>query len=216
MDNGIKITISGVGGLLLGLTGGCIATYLYTKRYFQEQNDASIKEMAEYYNKKYGLGDTKNEEKCKDESDETVKAEEEIQAEFEKISDIYKSHESDKEEHTAYNDFFVDNKPSNSSTAKKSTKKKKKVTPGVEIVDESIWDENPEKLETKFLIYYDADSILVDEETDILLSDRKDIIDLLDNVSDGTETVIVRDYINKLLYHVTIEQMSFEETEANE
>lgn len=220
MDNGIKITISGVGGLLLGLAGGCVATYLYTKRYFQEQNDASIKEMAEYYNKKYGLGDTKDEEKCKDKSSDIVKADEkEIQAEFEKISDIYKSHESGKEEHTAYDDFFVDNKSSDSGTGKKGTKKKstkKKVTAAVEIVDESVWDDNPEKLDTKFLKYYDVDSVLVDEETDIQLDDMKDITDLLDNASDGTETVIVKDNVNKLLYHVTIEQTAFEEAEMNE
>ena len=83
--------------------------------------------------------------------------------------------------------------------------KEKYTTPAMEVVEFEVED-----IITTSGFWKD------DDETDIHLEDRKDITDLLDNASDGTETVIVKDNVNKLLYHVTIEQTAFEEAEMNE
>ncbi len=207
MDN--KIFIAAAGGTLLGLVGGAVGSYLYCKRYFQQKFDAETMEMAEYYRNKYGVSEL--EEKVDDTRSEEKSIEEQQtsgdETKCENLSDNYKSQSSDQPP-VAYNKFFG-NSDNNTDGKKKKNKKKLKPYP----VEEDIWNEPPEGFETSFLMYYEADNTLVDEETEQPLEDKEDIIEAINQgqIDNDSDVIFVEDPAHNKLYHITVEQMAFSE-----
>lgn len=210
MDGTTKALIFGVGGFVAGLVTGGVGMYAYSKRYFEEKANADMQEMAVYYNKKYGLKeDEKDEGNSKKESDEKVK-EAGIQAEYEGISDIYSAPKSS-EPPVAYTNFFGDNNSdSDKPIGKKKGGRKKKVAGPVRVEDE-VWDNPPKGFDTRFLVYYEADDTLMDEESEKVIEDTAELVGndiLADNEDD---IVIIRNDNTNTIYHVTVEKMAYSE-----
>lgn len=217
MEGNRKIFIASSCGLLIGLAAGGAGAYVYSKRYFKAKYDADVQEMAEYYMNRCkncdgmlkilgGEDDSSNKEKS---TGEKPAVEAKMQTEYEAISDIYNNKEEQKAP-TAYNEYFDAASSSSTSTTKKKGGKKKKKVVDIEAVDESVWDENPGGLETAFLVYYEADSVLINEETEEKL-ELEDICKAIDSNTATDGTMVLQDNVNKILYHVTVEQMAYSE-----
>lgn len=210
MDGTTKSLIFGIGGFIAGLAVGGAGVYVYSKRYFEEKSNADIQEMAEYYNKKYGLKEEKKDEAIsKKESDEEVK-EAGIQAEYENISDIYSAPKSS-EPPVAYTNFFGDSDGSSDKPAsKKKGGRKKKVTGPVRVEDD-VWDNIPSGWDSRFLVYYEADDVLMDEESEQVLEDKESLVgnDILKDNKD--DIVIISNEQLHTIYHVTVEKMAYSE-----
>lgn len=217
MEGRQKILVALLGGFVAGTAAGGTGMFFYAKRYFSAQADERVKEMAAYYNDKLAAKkeDIPNDGKGKEESskEEQTEKDAEVQSKYEAISDIYKSKEEQKEP-TAYSNYFNDSKSDTLPINKKGSKKKKKVV-DIEVVDDSVWDENPANLDTSFLIYYDADGALVNEESETLVYDRDDIVRLIESNEAVDGVLIIQDNTNKVLYHVTVEQSAYSEVSAD-
>ena len=214
MDTRSKVTLAAGVGFILGAVAGGAGMYFFTKQYFQEKAEAEIQEMGEYYISKYMKGD-EDEEGIEVESNDEIKAEEaKAQADYEAISDIYKSKDNESEKvNTSYGKYYDGEQSDNSDAApkKKKTTRKKKVD--VEIVDQKVWDENPGNFDSRFLVYYDADSVLLDEESDKPFEENNEVTKIVDIHSDDAVdgVLILQDNANNCLYHVTVEQMAYSE-----
>ena len=215
MDTKGKIILTGAISFLLGLGAGGAGMYFYSKRYFRTKCDEELQQMGEYYILKYNPEkEEKDESSNEKKGDDEVGTEEEskVQDKYEAISDIYKSkqNESDKAP-TSYSKCFNGDNSDSSNTGKKKGGRKKKVD--IEIVDQEIWDENPGGLDSRFLVYYDADSVLIDEESEKPFEENNDIVKMIDLHSDDTvdDVLILQDNTGKCLYHVTVERMAYSE-----
>lgn len=212
MEGRQKILIGVVAGFITGAAAGGTGMFFYAKRYFSAQADERVKEMAAYYNDKLAAKkeDISNDGTSEEEGskEEQTEKDAEVQSKYEAISDIYKSKEEQKEP-TAYSNYFNDSKSDTLPINKKSGKKKKKVD--IEVVDDNVWDENPANLDTRFLIYYDADGVLVNEESEVVIDDRPDIVTAVENNEAVDGILIIQDNTNKVLYHVTVEAMAYSE-----
>lgn len=211
MDNKGKVVLVGFISFVVGAAAGGAGMYFYSKKYFQDKADAEIQEMCNYYISKYEEGDSKDEKVCVEE--ETAE-EAKVQAKYEAISDIYKSSENESERvNTSYSKCYDGSSSGSDDSApkKKKTSRKKKVD--IEIVDQEVWDENPGSFDSKFLVYYDPDNVLIDEESEKPFEENNDIVNIVnihsDDAVDGV--LILQDNVNKFLYHVTVEQMSYTE-----
>ena len=216
-ENGRCWLMAGI-GLLVGAAAGGTGMYFYSKRYFQAKMDAELQSMGEFYIKKYegGVKEKNNEGSDKKESNEEQQTEEDI----EKRTSVFEGQKIVGEEEsnrTAYADCFDDStsdKLPSSSSKTRSKKKKKKVD--IEIVDQSVWDDNPGGLDSKFLVYYDADGVLIDEESEKIFEDGMDdaaLVKLIDIHSDEADdgVLILQSNFTQTLYHVTVEQASYAE-----
>ena len=213
-----RLIIAGV-SFLLGAAAGGTGMFFYSKRYFKAKADNDIKEMADFYSNKYAddilakKEDKENDREIKEEGND----EEQTKEAYEKQASIYETKSGEEKPPVAYNNCFGDSNTGDSAGSdipkKKKSSRKKKVD--IEVVDQKVWDENPAKLDSRFLIYYDADSVLVDEESEIKLDDdiAASIIKVIDdndaNVID--DTLILQDNKNNCLLHVTVEQMAYSE-----
>lgn len=216
MDNKGKVILVGFISFVVGAAAGGTGMYFYSKKYFQDKADAEIQEMCNYYISKYEEGGSKDEKVCVEE--ETAE-EAKVQAKYEAISDIYKSSENESERvNTSYSKCYDGSSSGSDDSApkKKKTSRKKKVD--IEIVDQEVWDENPGSFDSKFLVYYDPDNVLIDEESEKPFEENNDIVNIVnihsDDAVDGV--LILQDNVNKFLYHVTVEQMSYTEQLAAE
>lgn len=207
-----KAALASAISFLVGLAGGGASAYLYCKNYYKNKADNDIQDMAEYYErrKKEGKKNDRPEHKEKDicVEQEEVK-ESKAQTEYEAISDIYRNKQTD-EEPTAYNNYFG-NDSNRSSGNKKSGKKKKKEV--IEVVDESFWENPPKGYDTRFLIFYDADNVLYDEETESVIENIDTTVGNIANLDTDTpeEPIYILNNNLKTLYHITIEHMSYSE-----
>lgn len=214
-DSTKLILVGGISFLLGGAAGGA-GVYFYTKRYFAEKCEAEKQELGEYYISKYAPEKEEKDESISEEKgdDKEPAKEAGIQGKYEAISDIYKSKadESDRT-NTSYSGYYDGNTSSDNSGKKKGGKKKKKVD--LEIVDQEVWDENPGNFDTKFLVYYDADGVLIDEESEKIFEDGYDDKDLPKVIESGEPDefgiLIIQSNFTNTLYHVTVERMAFSE-----
>jgi len=216
MKDSTKISLVGGICLLLGAAGGGAGVYFYCKKYFQEKADEEIQAMGEYYISKYGVEkwDENNENVNKEESNDKEQSVEEATAQvtYENISKIYRTKESGGVP-TSYNNYFDE---SDSASGNKGKKKGKKKKLDIEVVDHEVWNENPGNFDTAFLIYYDVDGILVDEESEKIFDgsfddeeEMKKVIESGDPDENGI--LIVQSNFTKTLYHVTVERMAYSE-----
>lgn len=202
-----------------GIAIGGFTAYAISKRYFEERSAAEKQELAAYYDAKYAR--IKKEEKLNEERIEEKSSdpeqEAEIQSEYAAISDIYRTQEK-KEDPVAYANYFDNSSNNSSDTGKRKSKKKKRLD--VEVVDPEVWDENPAGLDSKFLVFYDADNVLVDEESEQIFDDdfdKQDIIKAIETGEpDANGVLILQSNITKTLYHVTVEQTAYSEAILNE
>lgn len=210
MDSKGKAILIFVGSFITGMAAGGFGAYMYTKKYYQQKTDEEIQIMTEYYINKYNpeKGDSANDKIDEVKSDDKVGTEENVER-----TSIYDNQGNEEGPVTSYGKCFDNNSGTvndiPSAVKKKSTKRKKKVD--IEQVDDEVWDENPGGLETKFLVFYDADSVLMDEESEKLIDDAAYIKTAIESADDGTDTVILQDNTNSTLYHVTIERMAYNE-----
>lgn len=219
MDNKTKNFLIGGISFLIGAAAGGAGVYFYSKRYFKEQADAEIKEMADYYNNKYaddilaGKEDS-NDSKIEEESNEKERADKE--AYIEKTS-LYNKEGADEFDKTNYTDCFGDPNTGDSSVSTPAKKKggRKKKKQEIEIVDQEVWDENPASLDTMFLLYYDADGVLTNEDTEQIVEDVELAKFIEDHENEAIDDTFIlqdnRDSKNLLLCHVTIAQQAFSE-----
>ena len=212
-DTSKRVLLFGI-GLLVGAAAGGAGIYLYCKKYFKDVADAEIKEMADYYNNKYaddilkeGNGHVINE--IKEESNEQERAEQEEYVE--KTSLYNKGEETNELDKVNYTNCFGDtdagNSSSGSSPKKKGGRKKKKQE--IELVGQETWDENPGGLDSKFLVFYDADSVLVDEESEQIIENDL-IVKAIEANDDNIDDTLIFQTADSL-YHVTIERMAYSE-----
>ena len=212
MDSKTKAILIFLGSFITGAAAGGVGAYMYTKKYYQRKSDEEIQNMTEYYINKYNpeKGESANDKIDEIESDDKIRTEEVIEG-----TSIYDYSGNEEGPVTSYGKCFdnnssaVDNIPS-SIKKKKSTKRKKKLD--IEQVDDDVWNDNPGGFDTKFLVYYDADSVLIDEESEKVVDDSDYIKTAIDeSTDDGTDTIILQDNTNSTLYHVTIERMAYNE-----
>lgn len=216
MKDSTKLILVGGVSFLLGAGLSGAGVYFYTKRYFEEKTQEEIQSMGEYYISKYGEEKEDEDDKPgdKEKSDSKEQAEAKVQSDYEDISDIYKSKSDESDRiNTSYSGYY-DSSSGRGSTKRKNSKKKKKED--IEIVESEVWDENPGNFDTMFLVYYDADGTLVDEETEQIfdggLDDKDDIIKAIESGDpDGNGVLIVQSNFTKILYHITVEQMAYTE-----
>ena len=216
MDTKGKIILTGCLAFLSGLAAGGAGMYFYGKRYFQTKMDEELQSMGEFYIKKYegGVKEKDNDKRDKEESNEEQQTEEDL----EKKASVFEGQkivEGDELSRTSYGACFDDSaKPDDIPSKKKRTSKKKKVD--IEIVDQTVWDDNPGGFDSKFLVYYDVDGVLIDEESEKVFEDGMDdaaLIKLIDIHSDEADdgVLILQSNFTQTLYHVTIEQASYAE-----
>lgn len=216
MKDSTKLILVGGVCLLLGAAGGGTGVYFYCKKYFQEKADEEIQNMGEYYISKYGVekGDEGNESVDKEESNEEKRSVEEAAAQvtYENISEIYRTKESGGAP-TSYNNYFDEPNSNSGSKGKKKGKKKKL---DIEVVSPEVWDENPGDFDTAFLVYYDVDGILIDEESEQIFDgsfdDDKEMRRVIESGEpDENGILIVQSNFTKTLYHVTVERSAYSE-----
>lgn len=218
MDEVTRRLIIGGIGFLAGAAVGGTGAFLYSKKYFQEKADAEIKDMADYYNNKYAddilakKEDNANDREIKEESN----VEKQTKEEYVEKTSLYDKSEnvSDK---TNYTDCFGDPNTGDSTSSAPAKKKggRKKKKQEIEIVDQEVWDENPASLDTMFLLYYDADGVLTNEDTEQIVEDVELAKFIEDHENEAIDDTFIlqdnRDAKNLLLYHVTIAQQAFSE-----
>lgn len=217
MKNSTKLILVGGISFLLGGAAGGAGAFFYCKRYFAEKCEAEKQELGEYYISKYApeKGERIDESISEEKGDDKESAKEAgVQGTYEAISDIYKSKadESDRT-NTSYSGYYDGNAGNDNPVKKKGGRKKKKAD--LEIVDQEVWDENPGNFDTKFLVYYDADGVLIDEESEKIFEDGCDDKDLPKIIESGEPDefgiLIIQSNATNILYHVTVERMAFSE-----
>lgn len=212
-----KGALIGLGiGFVLGEVAGGVGMYLYSKRYFNSIKGMEMREMTEYYENKYGkcinAEDKTNDSEDKKESDEKEQTKEaKIQSDYEAISDIYRS-KGEQKELTSYTNCYDSSKSSaDIPVKKKGGRKKKKVD--IEVVDQEVWDENPSGLDSVFLVYYEADGALINEDTEkVYENDMDSIIKVIESNETTDGILILQDNVMGILYHITVEQSAYSES----
>ena len=219
MNESGKITLAAGIGLLIGAAAGGAGVYFYSKRYFQEKADNDIKEMADYYSNKYADDILKKKEDRENDKQVEEESNEKEQTEYKEKASIYETREAEETDKVNYSGCFGDSNTGDipvSAPVKKKGGRKKKTT-DIEVVDDDTWNENPAGFDTKFMEFYDADSVLVDEDTELPVDD--DILEKFvnDNSSKAVDdSLIIQDNRNKVLIHVTVEQMAYSEVGADD
>lgn len=218
MDNNSKVLAASVFAFILGAGTSGIATFFITKGYFKKRCDEEIQNQTEYYMRKYDIlkentDDSNVEEKGNDE--ESAK----VQIKKEDISNLYKSSAPEEMDKTHYGSYFdgnnVDrNDISGNKPAKKSTGKKS----GPKLVNIDIWNNNPDNYDKKFFTYYDADSVMIDEETEKVVDNGEALIGIenLEQADQFDDVIFVSNSKTKTVYQVTVEQMAFSEVGFND
>lgn len=218
MNESGKITLAAGIGLLIGAAAGGTGVYFYSKRYFQEKADNDIKEMADYYSNKYADDILKKKEDRENDKQAEEESNEKEQTEYKEKASIYETREAEETDKVNYSGCFGDSNAGDipvSTPAKKKGGRKKKID--IEVVDDDTWNENPAGFDTKFMEFYDVDSVLVDEDTELAVDD--DILEKFvnDNSSKAVDdSLIIQDNRNKVLIHVTVEQMAYSEVGADD
>lgn len=169
MNSTLKGVLIFVGGLVIGGAGGGYAAFAITKRYFEKENRDAANELAEYYHKKYNdipekedRNDTsEHKEKSNEKVGRSIKEEKDI---YEETSGIYRPSEEERKVVTNYSSISNRNgspaDPRPESKIKKGRKKKPYV------IDEATWDANEANYDKRFISYYEADNVLIDDESD--------------------------------------------------
>ena len=215
MDKSTKTILFALGGFILGAAAGGTGMYFYSKRYFQAKSDEEIQNMTEYYISKYESNeeDKKDDEGIKEESNEEEQTSEKTYSEK---PNLFNNRVDSGAEPRSYTNYYTsDDSSSDIPAGNRSNKKKKKQQIDIEVVDNSVWDDNP-GLATEFLTYFDADDVLVNEETEAVLDDNSGyghIHKMIANHSDDCpdDILIIQDNTSGILYHVTVERMSYQE-----
>lgn len=222
MNDANKNILVAIGSFILGVGSGGVVTYFVTKGYYKKKCEEDIQNQTEYYMRKYGdIVDKEgysNDVSSKEESDEEKPAK--IQESKEGISEIYRSHTPDEMDKTSYGSYFRSNSSNSSNDIVDTKPAKKKVTrkSGPKMVDQAIWDANPDNYEKKFFIYYDADGVMVDDETEKVIENGEELIGRanLDSADQFDDTIFVSNSKTKTIYQVTVEQMAFSEVGFND
>lgn len=217
MNDANKRILVAVSSFILGLGSGGAIAYVVTKEFYKKKCEEDIQNQTEYYMRKYEdivdkegySNDSSLEEKGKDEKPAS------IQETKEGISDIYRSHTPDELDKTSYGSYFRSNSSdsSNDIVDKKPAKKKVTRKSGPKMVTEEIWNANPDNYEKKFFIYYDADGVMVDDETEQIVENGEELIGIanLNEADQFDDTIFVSNSKTKTIYQVTVEQMAFSE-----
>jgi len=164
MSDTFKGALIFVGGLIVGAAGGGYAAYAITRRYFEKENRDAANELAEYYHKKYDDIPVKEEKddtpESKSEGYKKVEAEEES---YEKVSGIYRPEEPNAVV-TDYRTLSGGGNGSSDIRPEQKPKRSRKKKPY--IIDEATWDANEANYDKRFISYYEADNVLIDDESD--------------------------------------------------
>lgn len=215
MDN-TKLTVASICAFILGAGVSGAATFIVAKSYFKKKCDEEIQNQTEYYMHKYDIlkedtDDVSIEEEGNDEERTSV------QIKKEDISNLYRSSTPDEIDKVHYGSYFG-SEPTDRDDIP-SDKPKKKITrkAGPKLVDESIWDANPDNYEKKFFVYYDADGVMIDDETEKIVENGEELIGVanLDRADQFDDTIYVSNSKTKTIYQVTVEQMAFSEVGIN-
>lgn len=218
MDNNSKVLAASVLAFILGAGASGTATYFITKGYFKKKCDEEIQNQTEYYMRKYDIlkedtDDSGIEEKGNDE--EPAK----VQIKKEDISNLYRSSTPEEMDKTHYGACFNgsaverDDIPGDKPTKKKGGKKS-----SPKLVNVDIWNDNPDNYDKKFFIYYDADSVMIDEETEKIVDDGEALIGIenLEQADQFDDVIFVSNSKTRTIYQVTVEQMAFSEVGFND
>ena len=210
MNNTAKGILLFASGLILGAAGGGYAAYLYSKNHYEKEMADAAAEQAAYYHKKYN--DIPVKEEKKDEQVPEEKGDEEIRPDtkeeyetYEKASGIYRPKEPDR--------VVTDYKSASSSDdsdIKPGKKKGKKKKPYV--ITQEIWDDNEMDYDKQFIKYYEADGVLIDEESDSPV----DIMNQLgesnfNDIDDYEEPIFIANDQMREMYMVTVEPSAWSE-----
>lgn len=212
MDNSTKILITGIGSFILGTGIGGAAAFFVSKSYFKKKCDDEIQNLTAYYVDKYDNKEDIYDDEGKEESDDEKPAE--VQTRKEDISNLYRSSAPEEMAKTSYSSMF--NSADDDRDIPKSKKKSRKTDP--KLVDSQIWDANPENFEKKFLVYYDADSVTIDEETEKQIENGEALIgiDNLDQADKYDDVIFVSNSKAKTIYQVTVERAAYSEVGFND
>lgn len=215
MNDTNKRILVAVSSFILGLGSGGAIAYFVTKEFYKKKCEEDIQNQTEYYMRKYEdildkegySNDSSLEEKGNDEKPASV------QETKEGISDIYRSHTPDEFDKTSYGSYFRGGNSDRSNDIADTKPVKKKVTrkSGPKMVDEAIWDANPDNYEKRFFIYYDVDSVMVDDETEQIVEDGETLIGVanLNDADQFNNVIYVSNSKTKTIYQVTVEQTAF-------
>lgn len=218
MDNSKKTAVTCIISFILGAAAGGTGSFFVCKRYYKAKNDEELKNQTEYYMNKYDiLKEDKDDGSGKKEGAEKEPSKEEMQfIKASDVSDVYKSKSPEEMDKVAYGQYFNNDDTGNDISVKK-TKKKVTRKNGPKLVTKDIWEANPDNYEKKFLIYYDADDVMIDEESEQVIEDGKELVgaDNLDTADQFDNEIFVSNAKTKCIYQVTVEQMSFLETGSN-
>ena len=221
MDNSTKTILMAAGSFILGAgLSGC-ATYIVASRYFKKKCDDEIQAQTEYYMRKY---DPKLKEDISDDSSNKEESNEEeqagVQSKKEDISNLYRSSAPEEMDKTAYGSYFSgdSSNTSNDISDKKSTKKKVNRKGSLKMVTSEEWNANPNNYEKKFLVYYDADEVMIDEESEQAIDHGEELVgkDNLDQADQFDDVIFVSNSKTKTIYQVTVEQAAFSEVGYND
>lgn len=210
MNNNVKGIIFFFSGMTLGAAGGGYAVYKYAKRYFEVQKQEAINELAEYYHNKYNDIPVK-EVQVGDESPIKKKSNDEVKTEtektYEEMAGIYKPIEEEHKVVTDYRSISGGNSSDDGRPASKKKSKKKKPY----LIDQDIWDANDGDYDKMFIKYYEADNVLIDEETDSPVDILNELgSGNLNNPEDEDYVYIANDQM-KSFYMVTFEHGAWSE-----
>lgn len=212
MDNSTKILITGIGSFILGTGIGGTAAFFVTKGYFKKKCDEEVQNLTSYYMDKYDKKEDIYECEDKEEGDDEKPAE--VQTRKEDISNLYRSSAPEEVAKTSYSSMF--NSADDNRDISKPKKKTRKTDP--KLVDSETWEANPDNYEKKFLVYYDADSVTIDEETEKQIENGETLIgiDNLDQADKYDDVIFVSNSKTKTIYQVTVERAAYSEVGFND
>ena len=217
MDNSSKMILTGIGSFILGSGIAGTGSFLVLKRYFKNKCDEDMKNLTEYYISKYenfkeGKDDGSSEKESNEEEHESK-----AQLSKEDISNLYRSSEPKEMDKTAYGKYFSSDSTSDNSSTKPAKKKVVRKN-GPKMVDSTEWDANPNNYEKKFLVYYEADDTMIDEETEKILDNGEELVgpDNLSQADQFDDVIFVSNAKTKTIYQVTVEQAAFSEIGIND
>ena len=210
MNNTTKGILLFASGLIFGAAGGGCGVYFYCKKRYEKELSDYAAEQADYYHKKYNDIPVKevqvsDESPLKEKGNDKVKTEEE-KSSYEEVSGIYKPKESDRVV-TDYKSISDDDGNNDIRPNKKKGKKKKPY-----VISHEIWDENEMNYDKQFIKYYEADNVLIDEETDSPV----DIMNQLgesnfNDIEDYEEPIFIANDQFHEMYMVTVEPSAWAE-----
>lgn len=216
MDNSTKLAVTGISAFIFGAGVSGTITFFITKRYFKKKCDEEIMNQTEYYMLKYDILKEDKDGTCIEEkgNDEEQPKEASIQEDIRDISSLYKSKAPEEVDKVSYGSYFGnDGSSGDDISTSKTTKKKTTRKSGPKLVDETIWNTNPDNFEKKFFIYYDADGVMVDDETEKIVENGEELVGVanLDQADQFDDVIFVSNSKTKTIYQVTVEQMAFSE-----